>query len=65
VLWGGAAKRNSRLVAALRVFCFLCKKKKTAERRREEREEKEEVKKEKGKICKYGNFQKNKIKDNL
>jgi hypothetical protein len=38
--WRGAARSNSLLVAALRVFCFLREKKKTAGRRREERRRK-------------------------
>jgi hypothetical protein len=58
--WGGAARSNSLLVAALSVFCFLREKKETAGRRREERaEEKEKRKKKKkrmGEICKHGNF---------
>jgi hypothetical protein len=58
--WGGAARSNSLLVAALSVFCFLHEKKETAGRRREERaEEKEKRKKKKkrmGEICKHGNF---------
>jgi hypothetical protein len=36
--WGGAARSNSLLVAALSVFCFLREKKKTAGRRRKRRE---------------------------
>jgi hypothetical protein len=65
--WGGAARSNSLLVAALRVFCFLREKKKTTGRR-EEREEKEEEKEKKekmGEICKHEIFWKNKIKYNL
>jgi hypothetical protein len=45
--WGGVARSNSLLVAALRVFCFLREKKTTG--RREEREEKEEEKEKKEK----------------
>jgi hypothetical protein len=48
--WGGAARSNSLLVAALSVFCFIREKKETAGRRREERaEEKEKRKKKKEK----------------
>jgi hypothetical protein len=56
--WGGVARSNSLLVAALRVFCFLREKKKTTGRR-EEREEKEEEKEKKekmGEICKHEIF---------
>jgi hypothetical protein len=62
--WGGAARSSSLLMAAMRVFCFQCEKKKTTGRRREEREKKEKRKKKKrkktknGKICKHVFFRK-------
>jgi hypothetical protein len=55
--WGGAARSNSLLVAALRVFCFLRDKKKTARRRREEREEKKKKRKKTEKWEKYVNME--------